>query len=309
MASKIPLVFGGLGIFVVAGLVLPYLSGPPQRASIPSNIYLIISRDYGQTILGEWTFEPDVGMTGMEMLRNVTSVETRYGGMFVYSMLGLKSDISKRLDWLYYVNGVYMDRGLSSYRPRPGEVVQVDYHYWGGYGASPGFLSGYPNKLIFGVGGQMGNVTIVSPPPLDKVAGQFVDALASWGAGTVKIVRPSEAREDALDPNLIVLVTPEDCSFFSEIRSWKENAYWPCTCEDGTLWLRGLSREDRTRLDEGCAIQCMDFPANGRWALMILATDADWMAKGVKELNQVRSSGYAAAFALTPSGIVKLPVK
>jgi len=309
MAGRTLLLLAGLGIFLAVGLVVPYLSGPSRPANISSNITLVISRNYGQIVLGNWTFEPGLGLTGMEMLRNVTSVETRYGGMYVYSMFDLKSDISKRLDWLYYVNGVYMDTGLSSYRPEPGEVVQVDYHYWGSYGGSPGFLSGYPNKLVYGVGGKKGNVTIVSPANLEKVAKQLAGVLASMGAGRSTIVEPVQAVEPALDANLIVLVTSDDCSFFEHIQGWKSNAYWPSTCEDGTIWQNGLARGDRTPLQEGCTVQCMDFPASGKWALIVLATDPDWAAKGVKELTQGRSFGYAAAFAVTPSGILKLPVE
>ena len=128
--SSLRILLAGLGAFVAVGLVVPHLLGGPEpRANVSSNVTVVITRDYGKTVLGVDQFDPALGLTGMEMLRNMTGVETRYGGMYVYSMFGLKSDLSKRLDWLYYVNGVYMDRGLASYRPQAGEVVQVDYHY------------------------------------------------------------------------------------------------------------------------------------------------------------------------------------
>lgn len=299
----------GLGAFVAVGLVVPHLLGGPEpRANVSSNVTVVITRDYGKTVLGVDQFDPALGLTGMEMLRNMTSVETRYGGMYVYSMFGLKSDLSKRLDWLYYVNGVYMDRGLASYRPQAGEVVQVDYHYWGSYMASPGFLSGYPAKLTHGVGGKRGNTTIVAASNIHGNAEDLAKLLGRLTGRDPVIVEPSSFSEDHADENLMVLATPQTASFYQQVQGWRKNAYWISSFEEGRLWLNGLARGDRMELEQGCTVLCMDFPGMGIWAVMVFATDEGWMAKGLEQLNE-GSVGYCAAFAVTPSGVVKLPVE
>jgi len=308
--NRLRILLAGLGIFLAVGFAVPYLFSvrePHNNAS--SNATVIITSDYGKTLLDERQFDPALGLTGMEMLRNMTSVETRYGGMYVYSMYGLRSDLSKRLDWLYYVNGVYMDRGLASYKPRAGEVVQVDYHYWGSYSASPGFLSGYPAKLIFGLQGQKDNTTIVAGGEASENARELAKVLRRLTGREPRIAEPSSASQDDLDANLIILATPSAASFYQEVQGWRRNAYWFSSFEGGKLWLNGLARGERTELEQGCTVMCMDFPGTDKWAVMVFGTDPSWMARGLKELSERTLVGYCAAFAVTPSGVVKLPVE
>lgn len=63
--------------------------GPSRQGKATANVTLLVSKDYGQDILGRWELDPSLKLTAMEMLKSVTDVETRYGGMFVYGMFGL----------------------------------------------------------------------------------------------------------------------------------------------------------------------------------------------------------------------------
>jgi len=307
--NRLTVLLAGLGIFVAVGLIVPHISsGPKGDGNASANVTVVITRDYGKILLQMAQFPPTSGLTAMEMLHNMTSVETRYGGMYVYSMFGLKSDLAKKLDWLYYVNGVYMDRGLASYRPQQGEVVQVDYHYWGSYPPSPGFLSGYPAKLAYGLHGKKSNITIVAGREVRKEAEDLARVITQLAGREPTIVEASSLTEDRRDEDLIVLATPQTASLYQEVVEWRKNVYWFSSLEDGKLWLNGLERGHRTELEHGCAIQCMDFPGKGIWAVIVLATDERWMAEGLRYLNE-GSAGYSAAFAATPSGIVLLPVE
>jgi hypothetical protein len=295
--------------FIAVGLAVPLLLGPDRQVNVTTNVTLVATDDYGKTVLGTWEFKPAQGLTAMEMLRNVTSVETRYGGLYLYAMFGRNSDISKRIDWLYYVNGVYMGTGLATYRPKQGEVIHLDYHRWGGYAASPGFLSGYPNKLIYGVDGQVGNTTIVSPEALAGVAKRLAKYLEGWLGYRPEVMDPASVAEDDLGENLIILATPSESSFYQETQGWRSNVLWPSTFEDGSIWLHGLDKEQRTPLVEGCTVQAMDFKGRDKWALMLIGTSPKWVEKGLEELKKGGSTSRVPGFAVSPSGLTSLPVE
>ena len=299
---------GAVCVFIAVGFFVPYLLSPPHVGNTTTNVTLVVTRNYGQEILCVMEFDTSLDLTAMEMLRNVTEVETRYGGLFLYGMFGLESEIMKKTDWLYYVNGVYIHKGLSGYRPKSGEIVQLDYHFWGGSAASPGFLSGYPAKLVYGVDGKKINTTIIASDDLVNVARKLAKTLEGWLGYKPRIADPSSAGEEDTEENLLILATPEDSCFYEEVQGWRKGALWPSSFEGGRIWLNGLSKGDRTEMVEGCTIQCMQFPDRGKWALMVFATDEKWMGRGLKELNEGNSIRYVASFAVTPSGIIKLPV-
>ncbi len=299
------ILFIALAAFVALGFVVPIFLSPTGIRNISGNITLVASEDFGHRLIGVWDFGSDVDAPVMEMLRNVTEVEAKYGGLFLHSAFDLTSDVKGQRDWLYYVNGVYMREGLASYRPEPGEVVHVDYHYWGGYPSSPGFLSGYPEILLYGVGGRERNVTVICPRELDDIGRWMASDLDQWLGYRPMVVHGLE--ETPLRGNLIVLTTTDSAGIFNRIREWRPSGLWPVLIDGDDLILTRLTGND-LRLDEGCGIQCMDFADRSSWALIVLATDKDWIRRGVSAMNRDASLRYACAFALDGSGVILLPV-
>jgi hypothetical protein len=302
------LVLPAIVTFMAIGLAIPLLmDGGRDAGGITSNVTLVLTRDYGREVLGLETFSPSSGMTAMEMIRNVTQIETRYGGLFLSGAYGLKSNRSGGMDWFYYVNGYYMDRGLASYRPLEGDVVQVDYHYWGSYGASPGFLSGYPSRLAYGLYGKRGNLTLVASEGLVKVASKLGKDLAGIFDLEYLVLGSAEASLEALAQNTIVLALPSDQEKISWILDLRRNQLWSSSLGEGTVWLNGASKGRRVRLQQGASIQCLDLPG-GRWILIVLATDEEWAEEAVDLLAKGEPLGFQAGLALTSNGTVPLPV-
>ena len=211
------------------------------------------------------------------------------------------------MDWFYYVNGYYMDRGLASYRPVEGDVVQVDYHYWGSYGASPGFLSGYPSRLAYGLYGKRGNLTLVASERLGRGASKLGKDLAGIFDLEYQVLGTVEASLEALAQNTIVLALPSDQERMSWILDLRKNQLWPSSLGEGTVWLNGASKDRSVRLQQGASIQCLDLPG-GRWILLVLATDEAWADEAMDLLSEGEPLGFQAALALTPNGTVALPV-
>ena len=298
------LIVGALAIVVAVGFVIPHLVPRPTSSS-ESNVTLVVSRDFGRVVLGSWEMTP--GQTVMEMLRNVTDVETRYGGMFLYEMFGLRSSVSNKTDWLYYVNGVFMDVGLSTYRPRPGEVVQIDYHRWGRYSGSPGFLSGYPAIATVGLKGRKRNTTIAASRGLLKLAQRLGRSLQAEGAPRPTVVEQTSVRLESLRGNLIVLATKDDASLFEQVIDLGKNVLYPSTLREGQIWLNGVTSSGEI-LAEGCTVQCVYLPARDLWTMVILGTDGKWVRRALDEIGS-EGTRFVAAFAVSPSGIIELPLE
>ena len=297
-----------IGVGLALPIILDQIGGKKNlTGELPGNVTLYITSDYGQNLLGEGSFDPSLGLTAMEMLHNMTQIETRYGGLFVNGAYGLRSDISRRLDWFYYVNGAYMDRGLASYRPRRGEVVQVDYHHWGSYAASPGFLSGYPWRFLVGLGGKRGNITVASPGDYLELASGFAEDLSAFCNCQASVVDPDVVQLDEVDKNLVILVGPEGNKLYSEIVGIRKHAFWPVEAVGERLMINGLPEGDEL-LEDGYALESTDLPG-GRWALLVLATDEEWMAAAMGRLGDFQSLGLYAAFMVTSEDTTPLPVQ
>jgi hypothetical protein len=107
-------------------------AGRPPAAG---EVRLIVSRDFGATLLTDVTATAGEGASVMRLLAENAEVETQYGGGFVGSIDGLASTYgsvtdSDAKDWFYWVDGVMADIGAADYDLRGGETVWWDYHAW-----------------------------------------------------------------------------------------------------------------------------------------------------------------------------------
>jgi hypothetical protein len=306
------LVLIGLLAFIGLGFALPIIldqigEGENLTGELPTDVAVYITSDYGKNLLANSSFDPDLGLTAMEMLHNMTEIETRYGGLFVNGAYGLRSNVAKRLDWFYYVNGAYMDRGLASYRPRRGEVVQVDYHFWGSYAASPGFLSGYPWRFLAGLGGKRWNVTIASGDEHIEAASGYAEDLSIFCDCSVAIVDPQDALLKDVEKNLILLVGPEGNALYSEIMGIRRNAFWPVEADGTRITINHLP-SGAEEFEEGYALVATDLPG-GRWALLVFATDGERMNEAMWRLGDFEPPGLWAAVMVNSEKMTPLPVQ
>jgi hypothetical protein len=89
---------------------------------------LWVTRDRGSTVL--FTGNVPAGLSAMQALSRVRTVNTRYGGRFVEAINGLGGSLTKQDDWFYFVNGVEGDRSAADVRLHPGDVEWWDYRHW-----------------------------------------------------------------------------------------------------------------------------------------------------------------------------------
>ena len=301
-------ILGFIGLGFALPIILDYVGGEEKPAVyVPGNITLYITSEFGQVLHQNATFDPSLGLTTMEMVRNMTQIETSYGGMFLSGMHGLESDVSRRLDWFFYVNGAFMDRGLVTYVPKRGEVVQVDYHFWGNYAAYPGFLSGYPRRFQVGLDGKRWNLTIASGELHEEAVSSYAGALSTFCNCSVITVDPGVSSLDEVEKNLVVLIGPGGNALYSEMLQIRRNAFWPVTAEGGEITINHLPTGEEA-LKDGYALMATDLPG-GRWALLVFATDGVWMEEALKQLGDFESPGPYPAIMFDTLGSTPLPVQ
>ena len=117
------------------------------------------------------------GGSVLDALRGTNTVETAYGGGFVNSINGVRSDRSGQRDWFFYVNGVSPGRGADQQQLRPGDSVWWDYRPWGGLIDAWTVVGAWPEPFVHGHPTRP--TTVIADPPLDeplRVAGATVGA-------------------------------------------------------------------------------------------------------------------------------------
>ncbi|MBC7324497.1 MAG: DUF4430 domain-containing protein, partial [Moorella sp. (in: Bacteria)] len=128
---------------------------------------LWITKDFGAQVLLAKEHTVGKNDTVFDMLDANAEVETAYGGAFISGINGLKSNSGglsgKRMDWFYYVNGIFVDVGALDYRPNPGDVVWWDYHPWISGVSFPAVIGCYPEPFVHGYRGKTGATMILAP--------------------------------------------------------------------------------------------------------------------------------------------------
>jgi uncharacterized protein DUF4430 len=139
-----------LSVTVLSGCGL----GP---GSVPHDIRLLVTRDFGARVLHEARAPKASGQeTVMSLLMRNYKVGTRYGGGFVESIDGVSGNEEggKPIDWFYYVNGVEATRGAASTNVNPGDRIWWDRHDWSQTEDVPAVVGAFPEPFLNGLGGR-----------------------------------------------------------------------------------------------------------------------------------------------------------
>jgi hypothetical protein len=146
-----------------------------------------VTRDQGATALAKGTVP--AGLTALQGLDAVASVESGYDGAFVQAIDGLAGSKLHQRDWFYFVNGYEADRGAAEYRLRAGDVEWWDYRSWEKVERAPIVVGAFPEPFLHGYDGRRRAAAVRYAPGLREPAqalARLVGAhsLAPLGAGT-----------------------------------------------------------------------------------------------------------------------------
>ncbi len=120
-----------------------------SRPPTASEVRLVISRDYGATVLKDLLVAAAQETSVMRVLAENAEVTSGYGGGFVDAVDGLRSTFgatssAEAADWFYWVDGVLADIGAADYALEGGETVWWDYHRWAGAMFAPTAVHAFP---------------------------------------------------------------------------------------------------------------------------------------------------------------------
>lgn len=202
-----------LPIFLVsvafAAALLLYHLHPPGSPGGPAEVHvrLIVSRDFGSTVILDESITLERGATALDALRAVSEVETMYGGRFVASINGFRrGEIDGlKVDWLYYVNGLLAPVGAADYILHDGDVERWDLHPWASLVMASAVIGDFPEPFLNGYGGSKYPTLILYSEDFKGEAENLEEQLISLGV-EADLKPMDEATPDDLGGfNLIII--------------------------------------------------------------------------------------------------------
>jgi len=305
-------------LLIVAALVgtgLVACRGTPRRATtVACEVW--VSRDFGAEMLKQASVQVADGDSVMEVTRRVCRVETAYGGGFVKSLDGLESTggrSSQGMDWFYYVDGILAGRGAVETKVSQGSVIWWDYHNWSfGGGQFAAVVGAWPKPVASGC-------RVLYARSGGSQAGRLHSALEGLRKGSAGPLEAYDGKSlaDRAQPVVLVglaremLEYPWLAGIFRD--AWR--AGLPGTVRDsGIVGFDGRGGEKATWKDGSGLIAAMGSymgDPNPLW--LVVGWDEQGLERAVTLLvdginDEVPALRHAFGVAVTPTGVVKLPL-
>jgi hypothetical protein len=285
-----------------------------------SSVRVIISRDFGQTILTDKTLEINQKSNAMSVLQQATQVETAYGGGFVEGIDGLKTEFgssgNKKQDWFYFVNGLVANTGALDYPLHDGDIEQWDFHSWSFRQLVPAMIGHFPQPFLSGSRGNVLPTLVVYQSGWAIQADNIQRYLTNAG------VKNIETREldklsvsEKADCNLIVVAGPQSQMISGLNKEWKRLGFF-AHFENGSLIAIDSAGKSKVEYKDSTGlIQASQNPwnpngigAGENMLLVISGTDDTGIESAVNCLIQ-KSIDWQFSFGVVvlPGEIIKLP--
>lgn len=231
-------------------------------SSGPSDIYLSVTTDYGNTLIFENTIPYEEGWTVYDVMMSETTIDTDYGGSFISGINGVSSSMKgadgRRWDWFYYVNGVCADVGPLDYEMQPGDSIWWDYHGWQGSGAANSTVTGgYQALFTLGYDGRSGQVQLIFADGYEETAAAIGEQMEAMGADGIRLqgLESSEGLiSDRIGPTLVIgdWQGLSQVAFLSDLNErYEKTGQFQYYSNSGTLDLMSPLNETAMTLEQG----------------------------------------------------------
>lgn len=295
-----------VGLLFLAALVLtgacrqsdPAGNMPDSSSFADPTARVLVTSDFGQELLLDVVVDLDEATSAMDALELVAEVQTAYGGGFVNSINGLKSDYtgtrSGKSDWFWYINGMQSKGGAFDYTLQPGDVEHWDFHSWEWHYGIPAIIGHFPEPFLHGFGGKVAPTLIVYDSGFEQEAESLRAYLSALGVEEVYVKTPSELGSDKAECNIVILAAA-DSELIEELNSdrlWKRAGFF-ARFQGGKIVAYDSLGEVSEEYGAGCGlIQATQNPWNpgGIGA----CENVVWMVSGVDDAG-VRAAAGALA--------------
>jgi hypothetical protein len=274
-------------------------------------VELRVTRDFGQKQLGDPVKRGEIreSDTVMRVLQGARKVTTRFGGGFVQSIDGLQGDQAAEHDWFYFVNGSEASKGAADFKLSRGDVVQWDYRDWKATQHVPAIVGAYPEPFVHGIEGKRLPVRLECADQESRACQTVTGRLDDLGV----TVTSSAIGAPASDATLRVIVAR-----FSEADQVRgADALTQDPASSGVFARFNSAGSELSLLDASGRSAQTAPPGTGLLAATQQAAQPiTWLVTGTDDAGVERAATAldaaklrnAFAVAVTPAGIVKLPV-
>ena len=246
--------------------------------SSPS-IKLVVTTDFGKSLLLEETVEIGEETSALAALKQVAQVETQYGGGFVKSINGIDSeyggDSEQKDDWLFYINGISSNVGAAAYMLQVGDVEHWDYRDWDFHQFVPAIVGDFPEPFLHGHRGVVYPTLVVYQEGREEEAGEIAAALAQYGVAGVSVKSAAGLSASEQESSNLILVGTADFSLIEEINQPWDRLGFYCHFEEGCLSVFDGGGEVTGEYRDGDGVG------------VVQATQSVWNTKGVGACENV----------------------
>jgi len=227
MAGIILLFATLIGLFIVLNHNQNTIYSISIEGTFP--VTIIATEDFGASILFDEELIIESGESSMDVLQKVAAVTTTYGGGYVGSINGIKSQYSsengEKEDWLYFINGMLASVGAAQYKPHPGDIIHWDFHDWSSNRAVTAIIGEYPEPFLHGYNGKTAETSIVYAEEFYDAAFGLQQSLEKQGV-TASMKHFEELTDDEKRSHNLIFIDTYENDLIGELNANADQIGW-----------------------------------------------------------------------------------
>ena len=300
----------------IQGSTQPSDGAPPATIEVR----IMATRNFGQELLFDEILNVQDGTRAMDALAQVADIETAYGGGFVNSINGCRSQFtgtrSAKKDWFIYTNGILSNMGALDYTLHFGDIQHWDLRDWNLHHFIPAIIGDFPEPFVHGFEGKIRSSVVIYEDGFKKEAEGIAGKLRQLGAKDVSVNTISQLSEDNKESCNLIILGDMDCDLVSELNQvWKRLGFYTYF-DQGELAVLNPQGEVVVRHKSGTGLlQATQNPwnPNGIGA----SENVVWMISGIDDAGVKNAADilirhhndfqYAYAVVIADGEIIKLP--
>ncbi|RKY69144.1 MAG: hypothetical protein DRQ24_11050 [Candidatus Latescibacterota bacterium] len=255
------------------------------------SITIIITQDFGKSIFLSKEVTIEGGESAMDVLNEVADITCIYGGGFVESINGVKSQYAggegERKDWFYYINGMLASVGATQYKLHSGDIEHWDFHDWRLDRMVTAIIGDYPEPFLHGYNGRVAETSIVYADEFYEAATGLQQSLEKQGV-SISMKRFEELSEYEKRSHNLILIDTYENELIAELNANADQLGWFIEFDGKYIITLDETGEKDTSFDHGGVILATQNPWNpkGNWH----CENVVWVVTGVTHEDVVTAS-------------------
>lgn len=256
-----------------------------------ATIVIYATTNFGKSILFSKELTIEGGESAMDVLNEVADITCIYGGGFVESINGVKSQYAggegEKKDWFYYINGMLASVGATQYKLYSGDIEHWDFHDWRLDGMVTAIIGDYPEPFLHGYNGRVAETSIVYADEFYDAAAELQQSLEKQGVST-SMKRFEELSEDEKRSHNLVLIDTYENELIAELNANADQLGWFMKFDGECIVTLDAKGEKDISFDHGGAILATQNTWNpkGNWH----CENAVWVVTGVTHEDVVTAA-------------------